>query len=73
MALGAGVLALILTVTGYIQTVAGTTVSQPATAVTGIALSFSIVPAALTLLSLFFLAGYRLRRTDIDEATKEDA
>ena len=73
MALGAGALALILTVTGYIQTVAGTTVSQPAAAVTGIALSFSIVPAGLTLLSLFFLARYRLRRADIDEATLEHA
>lgn len=73
MALGAGALALILTVTGYVQTVAGTTVTQPASAVAGIALGFSVVPAALTLLSLAFLARYRLRRADIDALTREDA
>lgn len=73
MALGAGALALILTVTGYVQTVAGTTVTQPASAVAGIALGFSIVPAALTLISLVFLTRYRLRRADIDLLTREDA
>ena len=73
MALGAGALALILTVTGYVQTVAGTTVTQPASAVAGIALGFSVVPAALTLLSLAFLARYRLRRADIDALTREVA
>ncbi|MFT4109230.1 MFS transporter [Propionicimonas sp.] len=73
MALGAGVLALILTVTGYVQTIAGTTVTQPASAVAGIALGFSVVPAVLTLLSLAFLARYRLRRADIDALTREDA
>lgn len=66
MALGAAALTAILTVTGYVQTVAGTTVEQPAAAVTGIALGFSIVPSVLTLVSLIFLAGYRLRRADID-------
>ncbi|MEA4945628.1 MAG: MFS transporter [Propionicimonas sp.] len=72
MALGAGALALILTATGYLQSVAGTTVTQPASAVTGIALGFSIVPAALTLASLVFLIRYRLRRADIDEPTRGD-
>ncbi len=73
MALGAGALALILTATGYVQTVAGTTVTQPASAVAGIALGFSVVPAALTLISLLFLARYRLRRADIELLTREDA
>ena len=72
MALGAAVLTFILTITGYVQTVAGNAVNQPATAVAGIALGFSIVPAVLTLGSLFFLGGYRLRRADIDQPTKED-
>jgi Na+/melibiose symporter-like transporter len=67
MALGAGLLALILTVTGYVQTTAGHTVTQPDAAVTGIAAGFGLVPAALTLLSLVFLARYRLRREDIDQ------
>lgn len=68
MALGAALLTLILTVTGYVQTVAGVTVQQPGAAVAGIALGFSIVPAVLTLASLLFLARYRLRRDDIDAA-----
>lgn len=73
MALGAGALALILTITGYVQTVAGVAVTQPASAVAGIAVGFSIVPAVLTLASLVFLARYRLRRADIDALTRQDA
>ncbi|KHL00097.1 MFS transporter [Microbacterium mangrovi] len=71
MALGAGLLALILTVTGYLQTTAGHTVVQPGAAVTGIAAAFGVVPAVLTLLSLVFLARYRLRREDIDDPAPE--
>jgi len=36
-------------------------------------MGFSVVPAILTLLSLAFLARYRLRRADIDALTTEDA
>ena len=71
MALGAGLLAAILAATGYIQTVANAPVDQPARAVTGIALSFSAVPALLTLASLLFLARYRLRRADIAAAAPQ--
>jgi Na+/melibiose symporter-like transporter len=66
MALGAAALTVVLTITGYIQTVAGHSVAQPRSAVTGIAASFGLIPAALTLVSLLFLARYRLRREDID-------
>jgi Na+/melibiose symporter-like transporter len=66
MAIGAAALTVVLTATGYIETVAGVTVEQPSAAVSGIAASFGIVPAVLTLLSLVFLARYRLRRSDID-------
>jgi len=66
MALGAAVLTAVLTVTGYIESTAGVTVEQPASAVDGIAASFGAVPAALALLSLVFLARYRLRRADVD-------
>ena len=65
MALGAGLLALVLTATGYVQTVAGVYVDQPATAVTGIVIGFSLVPATLTALSLLSLHQYRLRRGDM--------
>lgn len=66
MAIGAAGLTVVLTATGYLETVAGVTVDQPDAAVSGIAASFSIVPAVLTLLSLLFLVRYRLRRADID-------
>jgi Na+/melibiose symporter-like transporter len=66
MALGAAALTVVLTVTGYIQTVAGHSVEQPTAAVNGIAAAFGLIPAVLTLLSLLFLSRYRLRRSDID-------
>ena len=50
---------------------AGETVGQPAAAVDGIALSFSVVPAALVLLSLVPLVRYGLRRGDIDDTAPE--
>lgn len=70
-ALGATAVSLTLAATGYVSTVAGTTVEQPDAAVTGIVLSFSILPAALMLASLSTLRRYRLRRSDID--TDDDA
>ncbi|MFB8146087.1 MFS transporter [Microbacterium sp. NPDC056003] len=65
-ALGATVLSLILAVTGYISSTAGETVTQPAAAVTGIVVSFSLAPALLIGLSLWSLARYPLRRSDIE-------
>nr|WP_314845885.1 MFS transporter [uncultured Microbacterium sp.] len=64
-ALGATIVALMLASTGYISTVAGVTAEQPAAAVTGIVLSFSVVPAVLMAASLVTLRRYRLRRADI--------
>lgn len=65
-ALGATAVSLTLAATGYISTVAGTTVEQPDAAITGIVLSFSILPALLMVASLAPLNRYRLRRHDID-------
>ncbi|MET0933242.1 MAG: MFS transporter [Mycetocola sp.] len=66
MALGATVLTLILAVTGYAERVAGQTVEQSPSAVAGIVLSFSVVPAILLVASLVTLRRYRLRKADID-------
>ena len=66
MALGAVVLTLVLALTGYQEGVAGAVATQSPLAVTGIVLSFSIVPAIMIGLSLWSLARYPLRRTDID-------
>lgn len=65
-ALGATAVSLMLAATGYVSTVAGVAVAQPDAAITGIVLSFSILPSVLMLASLLPLRRYRLRRSDID-------
>lgn len=77
-ALGATAVALMLAATGYVSSVAGVeTVQfdtvQPDAAVTGIVLSFSILPAVLMALSLIPLARYHLRRHDIVAAATQPA
>lgn len=72
-ALGATAVSLTLAMTGYVSTVAGATVEQPEAAVTGIVLSFSILPAVLMAASLLTLRHYRLRRDDIDAFARSDA
>lgn len=67
-ALGATAVSLVLAATGYVSSVAGAVVVQPDAAVTGIVLSFSILPAALMAASLLPLHRYRLRRSDIEDA-----
>lgn len=64
-ALGAGVLAGVLAVTGYRAHAVGTAVPQPPAATLGIAIAFSVVPALLVAASLIPLMRYRLRREDI--------
>ncbi|MDE0545157.1 MFS transporter [Microbacterium sp. C7(2022)] len=65
-ALGATALSIILTVTGYVSSTAGASVTQPDAAVSGIVISFSLAPAALIAISLITLARYPLRRADVD-------
>ncbi len=65
MALGATVLTVVLALTGYVESTAGVSVQQPAAAIAGIATSFSLLPAALMLLSLVALGRYRLREHDL--------
>jgi Na+/melibiose symporter-like transporter len=69
MALGATALTVILAITGYVSSVGDVHATQSPAAITGIVLSFSIVPAVLIGLSLISLGRYRLRRSDIDVAT----
>lgn len=72
-ALGATAVSLTLAATGYVSTVAGAAVEQPEAAITGIVLSFSLLPAVLMAASLLTLHRYRLRREDIDSALTSDA
>ena len=58
---------------GYQEAVAGQVVEQSANAITGIVLSFSIVPAIMIGVSLWALSRYPLRRGDIDGAPAASA
>lgn len=66
MALGSTVLTIVLMITGYIQSSAGVSASQPDSAITGIALAFSLLPSLLMSLSLITLKHYRLTKADIE-------
>lgn len=66
LALGPGLFAVVLAVGDY-RSSAGDAVSQPDSALTAITLGFSLIPAALVLLSLVWLRGYRLDESMVDE------
>jgi glycoside/pentoside/hexuronide:cation symporter, GPH family len=66
LALGPGVFALVLTIGGYRSSTDGD-VAQPDSALTAITLGFSVVPAALILLSLVWLTRYSLTSADVDQ------
>lgn len=68
MAFGGTVLAIVLTLTGYVERTAGEAVAQPEAAVAGIAVAFSVLPAVIMLASLLTLSRYRLRERDIPGA-----
>ncbi len=66
LALGPGVFALLLTLGDYRSSTDGDAV-QPDSAVTMIVLGFSLVPAALVLGSLWWLARYSLEESELEE------
>ena len=70
LALGPGLFALMLAMGGYVSSTAGDA-TQPASAITAITLGFSLLPAALTLLSLVWLSRYSLTADDVAAATTE--
>lgn len=73
LALGATVLTTVLAASGYLESLAGQVVVQPDSAIAGIILSFSVVPAVIIAASLVAFARYPLRRGDIDGATPAGA
>jgi GPH family glycoside/pentoside/hexuronide:cation symporter len=74
LAFGTTILALILAVSGYLEGTAATPVeAQPNSAVFGIVMSFSVVPAILMAVSFITLFRYPLRKRDIDLPTPEMA
>jgi Na+/melibiose symporter-like transporter len=66
LALGPGVFALVLAIGGYRSSTDGD-IAQPDSAVTAITLGFSILPAALILLSLWWLRSYTLTADEVNE------
>lgn len=60
-AIGPALVLLLLAVTGYISTTAGQVVEQPALAITGVQLAFSVLPVVLVALSLPLIWRYPLR------------
>ncbi|NDK92390.1 MFS transporter [Gordonia desulfuricans] len=66
MALGAVVFTVLLALGDYISSDADSAVHQPRSAIVAMVGGFSVVPAALTLVSLLLIARYPLRRSDID-------
>ncbi|MFD5035801.1 MFS transporter [Streptomyces sp. NPDC058377] len=62
-ALGAGVFALVLAVTGFRSSDAAHHVEQPAAALTGITAGMSVLPAVLAAASLLLLRRYRVTPT----------
>jgi Na+/melibiose symporter-like transporter len=67
LALGPGAFALVLALGGYVSSTGGD-VAQPGSAVTAITLGFSLLPAALVLVSLVWLVRYSLTQADVDAA-----
>ncbi len=65
LAVGPGLYALVLATGGYVSSTDGDAV-QPDSALTAIVLGFSLVPAALTAVSLLALRGYRLDATQVE-------
>lgn len=65
LALGSTLLTLLLAASGYLESVAGHTVTQPERAIDAITLSFSLVPAVCIALSLMSLSKYPLRKSHI--------
>lgn len=60
-AIGPALVLMLLAVTGYVSTTAGQVVEQPALAITGVTLAFSVLPVVLVALSLPLVWRYPLR------------
>jgi GPH family glycoside/pentoside/hexuronide:cation symporter len=74
LAFGTTILAVILAISGYLESTAATAVeAQPNSAIFGIVMSFSVVPATLMALSFIPLLRYPLRKKDVDHPTPAPA
>lgn len=67
LALGPGLLGLILGVTGFVSAQEGQVVAQPASAEIGVLVGFSLLPAAIVAASLLFVRRYDLTADRLQE------
>ena len=67
-AIGPALVLAILALTGFISSSDGQSVTQPSSAITGVGLTMTLLPARLTALSFIFIRRYQL-----DESTSEYA
>lgn len=72
LALGPTLVLGILAVTGFVSHTATEAVAQPASARLGVVLAFTVLPAALTLLSLVPLSRYPLSAAVVDAPTSQE-
>lgn len=72
LALGPTLVLGMLALTGFVSKTADETVAQPGSALTGISLAFSLLPAALALLSLLPLSRYPLSADVVDRTTPQE-
>lgn len=73
-AIGPAIVLALLAVTGFVSSKADEAVAQPASAITGTVLIFSVLPAVLAMISLPFVLKYDLtpeRMAEIEAATTE--
>lgn len=68
-ALGPAIVAAVLALTGFVSTTEGQTAVQPDSALVGIALAFSAIPAALAVASLPLVRRYTLTAQRLTEIT----
>ncbi|MFY1635835.1 MFS transporter [Solwaraspora sp. WMMB335] len=69
LALGPGIYALVLQVSGYVSSDTGITAAQPASARLGVLLGFTLLPAILVAVPVLLLRGYDLTEQKLSGAT----
>jgi Na+/melibiose symporter-like transporter len=71
LALGPTLVLLVLAGTGFVSRSGGEVLTQPGSAVTGVTVAFTVLPALLVGLSLLTLRSYRLDRGEVDAGLGE--
>jgi glycoside/pentoside/hexuronide:cation symporter, GPH family len=72
LALGPGIFAILLQLTGYVSAKGDAIVAQPGSARTGIIVGFTVIPALVVAGGLLFMRGYDLTSERLAEAVAAD-